>query len=141
MSYARAGNRVGCVKSTVCKWLRKAPLSMPELPPDGTLELGGLCTRTRSGHTEMKAIRAAAGTALGTFGSWAEVIDRPWQLGAHHPAHPVSDGDGAIAAGIELVYGREALHQLCAFHLLREYRRNIGVACYAAAAECGRSGG
>ena len=78
---------------------------------------------------------------MGAFGSWAEVIDRPWQLGAHHPAHPVSDGDGAIAAGIELVYGGEAAHQLCAFHLLRECRRNIGVAGYAAAVECVRSGG
>ena len=47
--------------------------------------------------------------------------------------HPVSDGDGAIAAGIELVYGGEAPHQLCAFHLLREYRRNIGTAGFAAA--------
>ena len=27
---------------------------------------------------------------------------------------------GAIAAGIELVYGGEVAHQLCAFHLLRE---------------------
>ena len=45
----------------------------------------------------------------------------------------VSDGDGAIAAGIELVYGGEAAHQLCAFHLLREYRRNIGMAGFAAA--------
>ena len=115
---------------------------MPELPPDGVLELDGLWTRTRSGHTELKVIRAAAaGTALGSFGSWTEVIGRAWQQGAHHPAHPVSDGDGAIAAGIELVYGREALHQLCAFHLLREYRRNIGVAGFAAAVECGRSGG
>ena len=54
-------------------------------------------------------------------------------MGAQHPQHLVSDGDGAIAAGIELVYGGEAPHQLCAFHLLREYRRNIGVAGYAAA--------
>ena len=61
------------------------------------------------------------------------MIDRAWQLGAQHPKHLVSDGNGAIAAGIELVYGGEALHQLCAFHLLREYRRNIGVAGYAAA--------
>ena len=129
---------MGCVKSTVCQWPRKASLAALELPPDGTLELDGLWTRTRSGRTELKVIRdAAAGTALGTFGSWAEVIDRTRQLGAHHPAHPVSDGDGAIAAGIELVYGREALHQLCAFHLLREYRRNIGVAGCAAAVEYG----
>ena len=131
LSYARAGNWVGCVKSTVGKWLEKAPLAAPELPPDGALEMDGLWTRTRSGRTELKVIRAAAtGTALGAFGSWAEVIDLAWQQGAQHL---VSDGDGAIAAGIELVYGGEAPHQLCAFHLLREYRRNIGMAGFAAA--------
>ena len=109
LSYARAGNWVGCVKSTVCKWLEKAPLATPQLPPDGTLEMDGLWTRTSRGRTELKVIRAAAaGTALGAFGSWAEVIDRAWQLGAQRPAHLVSDGDGAIAAGIELVYGGEA---------------------------------
>ena len=70
---------------------------------------------------------------MGAFGSWAEVIDRAWQLGAQRPQHLVSDGDGTIAAGIELVYGGEAPHQLCAFHLLREYRRNIGTAVFAAA--------
>ena len=92
---------------------------MPELLSDGTLELDGLWTRTSRGRTELKVIRnTAAGTALRAFGSWAEVIDRAWQLGAQHP---VSDGDGAIAAGIEPVYGGEAPHQLCAFHLLREY--------------------
>ena len=45
----------------------------------------------------------------------------------------VSDGDGAIAAGIDLVYSGEAPHQLSLLHLLREYRRNIGVAGFAAA--------
>ena len=88
-------------------------MATPELPPDGTLEMDGLWTRTRSGRTELKVIRAAAtGTALGAFGSWAEVIDRAWQQGAQHPQHLVSDGDGSIAAGIELVYGGEAPHQL-----------------------------
>ena len=53
LSYARAGNRVGRVKSTISKWLRKAPLATPQLPPDGTLELDGLWTRTRSGRTEL----------------------------------------------------------------------------------------
>ena len=70
LSYARAGNWVGCVKSTVCKWLQKAPLAAPELPPDGTLERDGLWTRTRRARTELKVIRdAAVGTALGSFGS------------------------------------------------------------------------
>ena len=134
MSYARAGKWVGYVKSTVCQWLRKVPLTVPELPPGGTLELDGLWTRTSRGRTELKVIRdAAGGTALGTFGPWAEVIDRAGQLGAQRPQHLVSDGDGAIAAGIELVYGGEVAHQLCAFHLLREYRRNIWTAGFAAA--------
>ena len=31
-----------------------------------------------------------------------------WQLGARQPAQLVSDGDAAIAAGIELVDGRGA---------------------------------
>ena len=89
--------------------------------------MDGLCTRIRSGRTELKAIRnAAAGTALGAFGSWAEVIDRAWQQGAQRPQHLVSDGDEAIASGIELVYGGDAPHQLSLLHLLREYRRNIG---------------
>ena len=112
LSYARAGEWVGCAKSTICQWLRKAPLAAPELPPYGTLELDGLCTRTRRGRAELKVIRAAAaGTALGAFGSWAEVIDHAWQQEAQHPAHLVSDGDGAIASGIELVYGGEVPHQ------------------------------
>ena len=133
MSYARTGNWVGCVKSTVGKWLRKAPLTVP-VAVGRDAGTGRLWTRTHSGRTELKVIRdAAAGTALGAFGSWAEVIDRAWQQGAQHPQHLVSDGDGAIAAGIELVYGGEAPHQLCAFHLLREYRRNIGTAGFAAA--------
>ena len=106
MSYARAGNWVGCVKSTICEWVRKAPLMAPQLPPDGTLELDGLWTRTSWGRTELKVIRnAVPAAALGAFGSWAEVIDLAWQQGAQHPRHLVSDGDGAIAAGIELVYG------------------------------------
>ena len=37
------------------------------------------------------------------------------------------------AAGIELVYDGDAPHQLSLFHLLREYRRNIGTAGFAAA--------
>ena len=104
--------------------------------------MDGLWTRTRSGRTELKVIRnAAAGTALGAFGSWAEVIDRAWQQGAQRPAHPVSDDDKAIAVGIELVYGVEVPHQLSLFHLLREYRRNIGAVGFAAVAGRGQCGG
>ena len=96
--------------------------------------MDGLWTRTRNGRTELKTIRAAAGMTLGAFGSWAEAIDRAWQQGAQRPAHLVSDGDVAIAARIEPVYGGEARRrQLCVFRLLREYRRNIGMAGFAAA--------
>ena len=42
------------------------------------------------------------------------------------PAHIVSDGDRAIESAIGLVYGGKDRHQLCRFHLLREYGRNIG---------------
>ena len=71
---------------------------------------------------------------MGSFSNWGEVIDCAWQQGATAPVHPVSstgqalvsDGDRAIAEGIALVYGSKAPHQLCQFHLLREYRRNLG---------------
>ena len=42
------------------------------------------------------------------------------------PDHVVSDGDWAVASGLQMLYGREVPHQLCHFHLLREYRRNLG---------------
>ena len=59
---------MGCVKSTVGKWLRKAPLAVPELPPGGTLELDGLWTRTRQGRAELRVIRdVATGMALATL--------------------------------------------------------------------------
>ena len=48
--------------------------------------------------------------------------------GLGEPAHVVSDGDPAIAGAIELVYGAQVPHQLCQFHLVREYRRNVGKA-------------
>ena len=97
-------------------------------------ETGRAVDANPPGANRIEVIRyAAAGKALEAFGYWAEVIDRAWQLGAQHPQHLVSDGDGADAARIELVYGGDAQHQLCVFHLLREHRRNIGVAGYAAA--------
>ena len=42
------------------------------------------------------------------------------------PLHPVSDGGRAVAQGLQMVYGRQAPHQLCHLHLLQEYRRHIG---------------
>ena len=48
LSYARAGNWVGCVKSAVCWWLRKAPLTAPRLPSDGRWNWTG-CGREPAG--------------------------------------------------------------------------------------------
>ena len=125
LSYAAASGWVGAVKSTLCRWLRREPLGQPELTGQ-VLELDGLWTRTRAGRVEMKVVRDENGVALGSFAGWGEVIDQAWQQGATAPVHLVSDGDRAIAEGIQLVYGSQAPHQLCQFHLLREYRRNLG---------------
>ena len=88
--------------------------------------MDGLWTRAAAGRVEMKVIRDDKGVALATFAGWERAIDQAWQNGATEPVHVVSDGDRAIAAGLALVYGREVPHQLCHFHLLREYRRNLG---------------
>ena len=93
------------------------------------LEMDGLWTRTRAGPVEMKVVRDENGVALGSFAGWGAVIDLAWQQGATAPVQLVSDGDRAIAAGIALVYGSKAPHQLCHFSAsggLREYRRNLG---------------
>ena len=42
------------------------------------------------------------------------------------PRHIVSDGDRAMERALDMAYGRRAPHQLCQFHLLREYTGNIG---------------
>ena len=96
-------------------------------------ELDGMWTRTRSGPREMRVVRDGMGTALGSFEPWTGVIDQAWGQAERTPVHLVSDDDRAIAAGIELVYGRQAPHQLCQFHLLREYRRNVGFRGFRAA--------
>ncbi len=132
LSYAQAGQWVGCVKSTLCRWLRRLALTRPRLP-GAVWELDGLWTRTRQGAQELKVIRDETGAVLATFGPWAAVLARAEQSGAAPPRHLVSDGDRAIAAGIQGVYGRAAPHQLCIFHLLREYGRNIGKSGLAAA--------
>lgn len=90
------------------------------------LEPDGIRTRFRSGPVELKVIRDGLGVVLGHFGSWEEAIDRAWQSGATDPLPLVSDGDRAIAQGLQMVYGRQAPRQLCQFHLLQEYRRNTG---------------
>ena len=61
LSYARAGQWVGCVKSAIGKWPRRTPLTEPQFAADAdagagagplSLELDGLWTRTRAGRTE-----------------------------------------------------------------------------------------
>ena len=125
LSYAAASGWVGAVKSTLCRWLKREPVGRPQLT-GRVLEMDGLWTRTAAGRVEMKVIRDEKGVALATFAGWETVIDLAWQQGATTPVHVVSDGDRAIAAGLQMVYGREVPHQLCHFHLLREYRRNLG---------------
>lgn len=125
LSYAVASGWVGAVKSTLCRWLQREPRGQPELR-GRVLAMDGLWTRTAAGRVEMKVIRDEKGTALATFAGWEVPIDQAREQGAAEPVHVVSDGDQAIAAGLQMVYGREVPHQLCHFHLLREYRRNLG---------------
>ena len=62
-----------------------------------------------------------------SFGSWVAVIDGRGSWGRKRRGIClVSDGDAAIAAGIDLVCGRGAPHRLRVFHLRREYWRNLG---------------
>ena len=72
------------------------------------------------------------------FVPWAEVIDRAWQLGAEHPEHLVSDGNGAIAAGIGLVYGGEGHISRARFACCGSICGTLGGGgiCGGAAAEC-----
>ena len=74
---------------------------------------------------EMKVIRDDLGNVMATFDSWQEAVNTTYMSGAKSPAHIVSDGDLAIASAIEMTYGNESNQQLCQFHLMREYLRNI----------------
>ena len=64
------------------------------------------------GPREMWVIRDERGTALRSLELWAEVTDQAWRQAEGTPVHLVSDDGRAIAAEIELVYGRSA-RQLC----------------------------
>ncbi len=74
----------------------------------------------------MKVIRDDLGNVMATFDSWRKAVTEAYMSGARSPRHVVSDGDLGIASAIDMIYGNEANHQLCQFHLLREYLRNIG---------------
>ena len=101
--------------------------------------MDGLWTRTVDGPVEMKVIRDERGGVMATFGSWREAVDAAYMSGVRSPRRIVSDGDLAIASAIEMTYGNEANHQLCQFHLLREYLRNIGEAGFSEALKLLRS--
>ena len=101
--------------------------------------------RRQECHWQAVAAYAVAGTAavVGRRAGTGRVRDehprRAWQLGAQAPRHPVSNGDAAIVAGIDPVYGRGVPHQLCVFHLRREYWRNLGAVGFAEAKRLLRS--
>lgn len=119
------GQLLGFAKSTLCKWLKQEPAVEGDLKGK-VMEVDGLWTRTREGGAELKVARDERGGVSFSFGGWDQVIDRLYEKGLTEPVHIVSDGDPAIAGAIEWVYGVQVPHQLCQFHLLREYRRNVG---------------
>ena len=115
----------GFAKSTLSKWIKGERLRKGAMGGE-VLEMDGLWTRTREDAVEMKVIRDDLGNVMATFDSWQETVNAAYMSGAKSPAHIVSDGDLAIASAIDMTYGNETNHQLCQFHLLREYLRNIG---------------
>ena len=127
LSYAQVGRMFGFAKGTLSKWIGAQRVQERQMGGE-VLEMDGLWTRTARGPVEMKVIRDSRGRVMAGFGSWLETMLEAYRRGARSPAHIVSDGDLAIASAIETTYGVNANHQLCQFHLLREYRRNIGEA-------------
>ena len=138
LSYAQVGKLFGFAKSTLCKWIRREKLSEASVGGE-VLEMDGLWTRTAEGSVEMKVIRDERGNAMATFDSWEAAVNEAYMRGADSPTHIVSDGDRAIASAIDMTYGDGANHQLCQFHLLREYIRNIGEAGFGEALKLLRS--
>lgn len=126
------GQLLGFAKSTLCKWLKQEPPLEGEVKGE-VVELDGLWTRTGEGAEELKVARDEGGAAFRSFGRWDQVVEGLYERGLGEPVHIVSDGDPAIAGAIEWVYGTQVPHQLCPFHLLREYRRNLGKAGWAEA--------
>ena len=138
LSYSQVGKLFGFAKSTLCKWIRGEKLRKDSLNGQ-VLEMDGLWTRTREGAVEMKVIRDDMGNVMATFDSWQKAVNEAYMSGAHSPRHVVSDGDLAIASAIDMTYGNHTNHQLCQFHLLREYLRNIGDAGFSEALKLLRS--
>ena len=132
ISCERVGKMLGFAKSTLCKWLKQEQYKRPKLSGE-VLELDGVWTRVAGGKLELKVARDERGVALASAGSWEDAVAAARDLGADAPRHIVSDGDRAIESAIDMAYGRGTPHQLCQFHLLREYTRNIGIAGFAEA--------
>lgn len=139
LSYAQVGKLFGFAKSTLSKWIKAEKLRKGDMGGE-VLEMDGLWTRTAEGTVEMKVVRDERGNVMGTFASWADAVNTAYMSGAESPAHIVSDGDIAIASAIEMTYGNGSNHQLCQFHLLREYLRNIGEKGFPEAVKLLRSG-
>ena len=125
ISCERVGNMLGFAKSTLRKWLKQEQCNIPKLSGEA-LELDGIWTRAAGGNVELKVARDERGVALASAGSWEDALAMARDLGADAPRHIVSDGDRAIDSAIDMAYGKGAPHQLCQFHPLREYKRNIG---------------
>lgn len=125
LSYNQVGQLLGFAKSSLCKWLKGTPEAARALRGQ-VVEMDGLWTRTKAGKTELKVVRDEQGQSLLSLANWLSVVERLYQGGLEELRHAVSDGDRAIEEAISFVYGSEAPHQLCHFHLLQEYRRNIG---------------
>ena len=125
LSYAKVGELLGFAKSTLCKWLKQERLERPAMSGE-VVEMDGVWVGVRGGKQELKALRDDEGSVMGMFGSWTDALGEVCERGITEPVHLVSDGDLSIAEAIGMVYGSGASHQLCQFHLLREYRRNIG---------------
>lgn len=123
---------LGFVKSSLCKWLKKGEQAQTA-PKGNVIEMDGLWTRTEAGEAELKVVRDDEGQVNLAFGSWLVVVEGLYRGGLEKPRHIVSDGDKAIEGAISFVYGSETPHQLCQFHLLQEYQRNIGKAGFAEA--------
>ena len=138
LSYAQVGKLFGFAKSTLSKWIRGQKLRKGAMGGE-VLEMDGLWTRTREGAVEMKVIRDGLGNVMATFDSWQKAVNAAYMSGARSPRHIVSDGDLAIASAIDMTYGSQTNHQLCQFHLLREYLRNIGDAGFSEALKLLRS--
>ena len=121
VSYERVGNMLGFAKSTLCKWLKQEQYMRPKLSGE-TLELDEVWTRIAGGNVELKAASDERGVALAFAGSWEDAVAAARDLCAAAPRHAVS----AVDSAIDMTYDKDTSHHLCQFHLLREYKRNIG---------------